>query len=260
MWLKKARTNALLAPLAAVIAGEVTDGQVEGSYQGYAVQACPRRGYPMQLGGGADTAPPPPDVNSFEVTLAGVAGASVWRCQSSSGSLLHGIASQVTTGRMLGAFHPGEFKFEGVDVRREAASGAWMGLIGRLGIPAPAVTADDALQQRLIAAGLFDEMTALRWGGHPYLPKVAFTPPGREIAREWLESDALDPTEPLQAALSQRMAELDQKSPGRLMLEVEMGKDRVPSSEQFRELLEAEIRIARINTQANPPRDSGQQA
>jgi hypothetical protein len=85
------------------------------------------------------------------------------------------------------------------------------------------------------------------------------------VTREWLESGVLSGIDPriderlraaglpgVQAALNQRIAELDQKCPGRRRHEVEIGA-RVPSPEQFRELLDAAVRIARIDAEANPP-------
>jgi hypothetical protein len=130
------------------------------------------------------------------------------------------------------------------------------GLIKRLGVPAPDATADQAVQQRLIDAGLFDVLSALCWGGHPYLPKAAFTPPARELLGEWNYSGALEKAQPLQAALNRGLAELDEKAPGDLTLEVELGKARVPSPDRLRELLSAALRIAQINAQANRPNDS----
>jgi hypothetical protein len=161
---------------------------------------------------------------------------------------------------VLRAFRSGEFKFGGVDVRSEAASTAWTGLIQRLGIPAHDATADREVQQRLIDAGLFDELSALRWGGHPYLPKAAFTPPARELVGEWNRSGSLDRAQPLQAALYRRIGELDAKSPGHLAVQVEIGKAQVPSVERFRTLLEAAVRIAQLNSQANPPSDTAERA
>lgn len=259
-WLKNKGADALLRNLVPVVEGEVADGQLSGSYRGYGVQALPNRHFPIQTGGGADYASRPADVDSFQVRLLGVGGRSPWQCQSSPGSLFQGIAAQLTAGRVLRAFRPGEFKFEGVDVRREAGSAAWAGLIKRLGIPAPDATVDQAVQHRLIDAGLFDELSALRWGGHPYLPKAAFTPPGRELVGEWNRSAILNRAQPLQLALSQHMAELDKKSPGHLALEVEIGKARVPTPERFGELLEAAFGIAQINLQANPPTDATEPA
>jgi hypothetical protein len=252
-WSKKGRMNGLLRPLAPVVAGEATGGELQGSYEGYAVHALARRGFPIQTSGSAETNAPPVDVESFQLTLRGVEGRSPWHCQSSPGSLRHAIAAQVTAGRVLKAFRPGEFRFEGVDTRAEASAAAWTGLIKRLGIPAPDATADPAVHQRLVDSGLFDELSALRWGGHPYLPRVEFAPPARELVGAWGESGSLDRAQPLQAALQERMSELDAKGPGRLTLEVEVGKARVPSPERFRELLDAAVRIAKLNIQANPP-------
>lgn len=47
-----------------------------------------------------------------------------------------------------------------------------------------AANADPELQERPVAAGLFDELAALRLGPHPYLPKVQFIPGARELAEQ----------------------------------------------------------------------------
>ena len=47
-------------------------------------------------------------------------------------------------------------------------------LVERLRMPVRA-NADPALQERLVTAGLFGELDALRCGGNPYLPRVEFS-------------------------------------------------------------------------------------
>jgi hypothetical protein len=184
----------------------------------------------------------------FWVTLAGLAGASRWHCQSDS---------------WVGS-RPKGFAFTNVDVRSELAQGAWMGLVKRLGVPITIGESDEALQARLVDAGLFDELGALRWGKHPYLPKVEFTPPGPEWLRGWLQSSGPAGAPPefaerlqahglnLEEVMKQQMAQVEQKGPGRLTVWVEAGKERVPTPERFGELLDHAVRIAQINQQVNP--------
>jgi hypothetical protein len=265
MWLKTRRTNGLLAPLAAVISGEVSDGRLRGSYGGYSVDADPRRTYPIETGSPACYGGTGPAlVNTFRVVIGGALGRTRWTCQSSAGSLLHGTASEFTAGPLLRAFKPGEFKFEGVDRLAEGAAAVWTGMVKRLGVPVPPA-ADQELQERLVAHGLFEELEALRWGAHPYLPKVAFTPPASELARDIYTPEILARVGPaveqkLRAAgysdfeslLASRIKEADQEDPGRLELEVEMGKEQVPTPERFREMLEHAVAIAELNGKANP--------
>ena len=136
-------------------------------------------------------------------------------------------------------------------------------LVRRLGMAVTA-NAGPALQQRLIAAGLFGELDELRWGGHPYLPKAQFIPGGRELAKQ-ANMDALfaraQPAveERLRAAgaadyrslVEAKMREADDRLPGRLTLEVEAGKARAQPAERFRGLLEHAARIAQINAAVN---------
>ncbi len=139
-----------------------------------------------------------------------------------------------------------------------------------MGVPI-GFTPDKDLQDRLIAAGLFDELSSLRWGAHPFLPKAEFTPPASELVHSYKHSPPfarIEPevTERLRAAgfpdfesvLDERMAQANASSPGKLVLEVEVGKATVPSPQRFRELLDHATRIAQINLEANPPtpRDS----
>lgn len=268
MWPKTRRMNALLTPLAAVILGEVAGHELTGSYSGYAVEARPRRGFPMtNPGTGGPT--PPGQVDSFKVTLSGVPGAAMWHCQSSPQSLLQDAASRFTAGRALRAFQPGEFKFEGVDRARDAHERRGAKLGKAMGVPIESVP-DKDVQERLVAAGLFEELAALRWGSHPFLPMAEFTPPASQLMGVYMRSSAFARVEAnvtdrlhaagfpdLESVLAQRAAEADAKSPGKLTLEVEVGKARIPSPERFRELLDHGVQIAQINVQANPPSRPG---
>jgi len=265
MGLKARKVNALLAPLSPVIGGQVFDGMLRGSYRGYAVQVQPHSGYPIKyLDSSPDGGVPPADVSMLRVTLAGVAGSQAWHCQSSASGALHDIASRFTAGQALRRFKPGEFKFEGVDRLDEWGERMGEKLVRRLGMAVTA-NADPALQQRLIAAGLFGELDELRWGGHPYLPKAQFIPGGRELAKQAGMDALLARAQPaveerLRAAgaadyrslveAKLREAE-DRLPPGRLTLEVEAGKTRVPPPDRFRGLLEHAERIAQMNAAVN---------
>ncbi len=266
MWLqtRTGRITRLLAPLAEVVGGEATKGVLIGRYSGYEVEARPRRGFPLSSPG-TGSANPPGQVDTFKLGLSGVPGRAVWHCQSSVGSLVQDAVSRFAAGRLLRPFQPGEFKFAGVDTLRDAHEKRGAKLTKAMGVPID-FTPDKELQDRLIAAGLFDELSSLRWGAHPFLPKAEFTPPASELVHLYKHSPAfawVEPkvTERLQAAglldfesvLDQRMAEADASSPGKLVLEVEVGKAMVPSPNQFRELLDHAMRIAQINVQANPP-------
>ena len=77
--LKKARAEAVLAPLTSVIEGTVSDRRLWGSYQGYEVEAWPMRQRP------SPDAPNPegassqgPLVNIFVVRLVGISGSRFW--------------------------------------------------------------------------------------------------------------------------------------------------------------------------------------
>jgi hypothetical protein len=268
MWLKGKRTNALLQPLSAVIAGEVAGGGVTGVYEGYGVEARPRTDFPLEHPPTGKAYRQAGDVDMLRVILTGVGGKARWVCQSSPGSLLQDAVSRMTSGRMLRSFRPGEFSFEGVDRQRESLERLGAGLTKALGAPVQ-MTPDPELQERLIGAGLFEQLSALRWGPHPFLPKAEFTPPGREMAHRFMESPAFARMEPkvservrvaglpdYETLMKQRMAEVDASAPGRLLLAVEVGKARVPTPERFRELLDAAVRIAEINLRANPPTGS----
>src|SRR5919204_5262125 len=106
MWLKTRKMNALLAPLAPVIEGESSDGRLNGSYRGYAVEARPHSDYPIAYlasaaaQGSGRQAP----VDMLQVTLAGVTGSQSWHCQSSASGALQDLASRLTSGRLLDRF------------------------------------------------------------------------------------------------------------------------------------------------------------
>jgi hypothetical protein len=264
MWTRTGRINALLRPLAPMIDGTVAKGGMTGSYGSYGIEARPRRGFPIEQ---VPTGDPYTigQVDMLRLTLTGAAGRAMWHCQSSPGSRLQDAVSRFTAGRLLRGFQPGEFKFERVDFMRDAHERRGAKLAKAFGVPVDAVP-DQELQERLIAGGLFGELAALRWGAHPFLPKAEFTPPASQLARVYKDSAAFARAEPkvterlraaglpdLDALLDQRAAEADASSPGKLVIDVEVGKAKVPSAERFRELLEHAMRIAQINAQANPP-------
>jgi hypothetical protein len=132
-----------------------------------------------------------------------------------------------------------------------------MGMFKRVGIPVPA-KADEALQQRLIAAGLFDELARLRWGSHPYLPKASFNPHAQVLGQANLEGFQQQMKEALRArghgeyesALDDHIRATTEQHPAEIALEVEIGKPKVPTGEQFRELLDVAVQIAHINAEA----------
>jgi hypothetical protein len=263
MWLKQRRTNALMLPLAEVVGGTVSDGRLAGSYGGYGIEARPHSGYPIKYTTSVEGGVGPARVNMLQAILTGVAGHQTWHCQSSAG-FVHGLASKFTAGRLLEHFEPGAFKFEGVDTLNEGFERMGEKLVSRLGMSL-AANADPVLQERLIAAGLFHELDALRWGGHPYLPKVQFVPDARELAEQvYFNSPAFARVagradERARAAgfgdyrsmIEAQAREAQMQDPGRLVLEVEAGGDRVPSPERFRELLDHAVRIAEINARVN---------
>jgi hypothetical protein len=208
------------------------------------------------------------DVDMLQVILSGAAGGVPWQCQSSASSVLQDAVSRLTSGRLLRSFPPGEFTFEGPEHSRHGSGRLAERLTAALGAPPRAAPAE--LQERLIAAGLFDELQALRWGSQPFLPKAAFTPSGSEQAHLYRHSPAFTRieqrmSERLRAAgvpdhesmLDQRAEQMGDSAPGCLMFEVEVGRARVPGPERFRELLEHAVRIADINRHANPPRGAG---
>jgi hypothetical protein len=266
MWLRKRRTNALLLPLAEVVGGAVSDGRLAGSYRGYGIEARPHSGYPIKYTTSVEGGIGPAQVNMLQVTVSGVAGSQTWHCQSSAAAL-HDLASRFTAGRLLERFQPGAFKFEGVDTLNDGFERMGTKLTALLGMSL-STTADPVLQERLIAAGLFQELDALRWGGHPYLPKVQFVPGARELTEQvYFKSPAFERVasraderaraagfDDLRSLIEAKAREAEVEDPGRLALEVEAGADRMPSPERFRELLDHAVRIAEINAEVNTPK------
>jgi hypothetical protein len=262
MWLKSRKMNALLARLAAVIDGEISDGATKGFYRGYSVEARPHSGFPIQSWSIATTGESGPvDVNMLEVTLAGVAGSLWWRCQSSASSYSQDLASRFTAGALLNRFKPGEFKFEGVDTVKEATERVWAKALKPF-VPMKADIDPVALHERLIAAGLFDELDALRLGGHPYLPKVQFTPGARAMSelnsypafgrgRPALEERLREAGVDYDSAMKAMIDKAEEHDRGRLRLDVEAGEAKVPSAERFRDVLEHAVRIAQISAKVN---------
>ena len=256
--MRKGRAEALLSPLASSVAGVLSDGCLRGSFRGYGVEAWPDKRQPIpDLGGTGLSGSAPkmgPDVDVFRLKLAGVSGQRFWECGSTP--TLASQAIPLNVGKFLYRFVRTEFGFS-VDTRRELASGAWMGMFKRMGIPVPA-KADEALQQRLIAAGLFDELARLRWGSHPYLPKASFNPHAQVLGQANLEGFQQQMKEALRArghgeyesALDDHIRVTAEQHPAEIALEVEIGKAKVPTGERFRELLDLAVQIAHINAEA----------
>ena len=266
---KTRKLNGLLAPLAPVVDGAVSDGRLTGTYRSIAVEAWPHSGYPIEYIASAvqgSTGPEPVDM--LRVLLSGMTGNQFWCCQSVASSWGHDLASRFTSGPALNRFKPGEFKFEGVDALKESKERMGEKLVERLGMPVKA-QADPALQQRLIAAGLFGELDALRLGGHPYLPRAEFFPGGRALVELYMRSPAFERGRPAieqrlhasglgdyRSRLEAKMGEIEAKNLGRLELDVEAGVGKVPGAEQFREVLEHAVRIAQINADVNQPAET----
>jgi len=264
MWLQTRKKNALLAPLARSVDGKTSEGRLQGVFGRYAIEAWPHSGYPIKYISNVSygTVGPEP-VNMLHLVLAGVAGHQSWHCQSSAGSYLQDLTSRFTAGPLLKRFEPGQFKFEGVDTLNDGFERMGEKLTERLGMGITA-NADPALQARLIDAGLFDALDELRWGGHPYLPKVQFVPAVSELADVYMQSHVFGRTQPaleerlraaglpdLQSLMAAKMREADEETPGRLELDVEAGKAKVPSPEQFDVLLAQAVRIAQLNAEVN---------
>jgi hypothetical protein len=245
--MRKSRSEAVLAPLAPVVEGTVSDGRLRGSYQGYAVEAWPMRQRPspdvanVETGGTRSSGPL---VNVFDIKLAGVAGTHDWDCGSSPRGP-YSLVPEVFTSLVYRLIRT-EFKFE-------RPQGGW--LRNKLGVPA----ADPELQQRLRAAGLFEELSLLRWGTHPYLPRVSFNPHAQAIGpgpladyesglKEMLRAQGHPEYE---AALDDELRAGRQQHRGELEVQVEAGKGRAPTQERFRELLGVAVRIAQINAEVD---------
>lgn len=266
MWSRARRSNVLLEPLAAVVGGQVSDGRITGTYEGFGVEAHTWKGSPTHGSAGvaqASPVEPAGTTHMLRLTLAGAAGGAMWRCRSSPSSLAQDLASRLTAGRLLESFRPGEFRFE--DPKSRPVGGKIAGKLAELMMGSVADTPEH-VQQALIAAGLFEELSALRWGPEPYLPMAAFMPSAGEMAHARATSPGFARyearlTERLRAAgmpglesvIEQQMDELDQATPGQLEFDVQVPRGDVPSAEQFAELLRRTARIAEINRAANPP-------
>lgn len=263
MWSRARRSNVLLEPLAAVVGGQVSGGRITGTYEGFGVEAHTWKGSPTH-GSVAQGSPVEPagTTHMLRLTLAGAAGGAMWRCRSSPSSLAQDLASRLTAGRLLESFRPGEFRFE--DPSRPMGGE----LAGKLAEPMLGWVPNtpEHVQQALIAAGLFEELSALRWGPEPYLPMAAFMPSAGQMAHARATSPGFARyearlTERLRAAgmpglesvIEQQMDELDQDTPGQLEFDVQVPRGDVPPAEQFAELLRRAARIAEINRAANPP-------
>jgi hypothetical protein len=243
----KARAEAALGPLVPVVEGTVSDGRLRGSYQGYAVEACLMRQRPSpdvpnaETGGSMSSGPL---VNIFGVKLAGVSGHHSWDCHSSPRGP-YSLVPEVFTSVVHRLIRT-EFKFERPSAR-------W--LRNKLGVPA----ADPALEETLRAAGLFEELSLLRWGSHPYLPKVNFDPHAQAIGEGPLADYETGLKEMLRAqsrpehesALDQELGVARQQHPGELSVQVEAGKAKAPTQERFRKLLDVAVRVAQINAEVN---------
>jgi hypothetical protein len=260
--MRKARAEALLAPLASTVEGTITDGRLRGIFDAYAVEAWPEKDQPIPDPYGAyshtggSSVRPGPDVNVLRLKLAGVPGREFWECSSYPTLPSQLVPLNIT--RLAYRLVRTEFKFP-EHALNEAASGAWSGLIKRLGIPVPTTVADEALQERLVAAGLFEELSRLRWGSHPYLPKASFNPHAQALGQAEWEALRLQMKEGLRArgygeyelAIDEKVEAAGAQNPGEVALEVEVGRDKVPTGARFRELLDAAVRIAQINAEAN---------
>jgi hypothetical protein len=241
--LNKKRTEALLASLAPVIGGRVSDGYLRGSYRGFAVEAqglTERPSHPrFQANNPEGATPEGPRVNIFRIKLAGASGGQFWDCRSSPTMLSKAVPEVFTslTYRLMRT----EFAFERPTGGR---------LSRQFGVP----PADETVQERLRAGGLLDELESLRWGRHPYLPQVRFNPGLQATGADDLVSGMKERLrtvgrQELESALD---GDLASGQPGELLVQVEMERAKVPTEDQFRELLERVIRIEQINAEANP--------
>jgi hypothetical protein len=214
---KTARADSVLAPLAPVIAGQVSDGRLRGTYQGHPVEAWPESRDPSPSVSDDDSLNFA--VNLFNLKVAEVPGRQYWYCRSRP--------------RLLGT---PDFEFGGVLGRGSTLVDQ---LVSLAGYPAP----DAALEERLRAAGLMRELSNLGARGSGYLPIVTFVP-----APSQTRLQKLAPFVPLEATQAHFS--------GELTCEIEMGVGTVPTPEGFRELLENALRVAQINGEANPPEDA----
>lgn len=242
-------TETALTRLSPLVDGAVGEGRLVGRYEGYEVEVQPARENPapdVSLSQGGSWQPGP-TVDVFRLELAGVAGRSPWDCRNEP-TLLANLAL-VLPARLVFPLIPTAFRFHRSPLE-------WFAK--KVGVPA----ADAELQGRLKRAGLFDELTALRWGSNPYLPKATFNAGGQAIGEERLAAYREGLKDALRAqgrlgydqAVDDELAGEVRRHPGVLSLEIE---SRVPSEERFQELLERALRIARINEQVNTP-DAGE--
>ena len=215
--LKNARTGSVLAPLVPVVGGTISDGRLRGTYQGHPVEAWPETRDPSPSVG--DDTSSNFEVNTFNLKLAEVPGRQYWFCNSQP--------------RLLGA---PEFEFGGV-------LGRGSSVLDRLAGVAGYAPPDEALEERMRAAGLIDELSRLGVRDSGYLPKVTYAPPP---SNEQLQRfAALARPEVAQAHYS-----------GELTCEIELGTGTVPPPEAFRELLDTALRVVHINAEANPSENS----
>lgn len=253
-----------LQPLAGVIAGDVVKGQLRGSYQGHPVEAWAARVRPQVQPTDPSDYDVGPETRTFSVRLGGLRGFHHWDCRSFPAGLAAGTASEVLANWGLGKLvYPRvakEFRF---------VSGPFGKRLGnKLGV---SFGEDPALSARLRDAGLFGELTQLRWGPNPYLPKASFSPGLEAVsgapAGSWaaqlsmpglLESArrsgklSPDKLDALETGLAARMQAISEQPPGgRLVVEVEMRGARVPDVTRFADLLAAMLRIAQLNAEVN---------
>jgi hypothetical protein len=235
----------VLESLTQLVDGSVAESRLRGSYEGYGVEAWstnerPAPDVPAAQGGSRSAGP---KVNVFHLELIGVPGRHFWDCRSTP-SLLGNVALVLPSQIGYRLIKP-QFAFH-------EPRGGW--LAKKFGV-APA---DPAAQERLRAVGLFDELTALRWGSNPFLPKAVFDPHAQAIGEGFLGGyearlkDALERSghPELEAVVEEKSRAVREDNPGQLSLEVELGKERAPTEERFRELLDRAVRIARLNAQA----------
>lgn len=227
-----ARLDAMLAALAPLIGGTVSGGRLHGTYHSYRVETWPERKDPSPSSDGT----PMPKTNVFNVRLTGVPGRQYWLCRSSPS---------------LNPFARPGFEITG----------------GALPWPAP----DRALNERLRAAGLIEEVSRLGRASNAWLPRVSFLPSAQSsfLAQARSLGYLRRPDGPLQERLDAAQSALadqfgestrfpgpdatphEQRASDTLMCEVEMLGSQVPTQEQFRKLLDQAVRLAQINAEAN---------
>jgi hypothetical protein len=75
-----------------------------------------------------------------------------------------------------------------------------------------------------------------------WLAKKLGVPPADPVLQQHLRA----------AGLFEELRAARQEHPGKLAVQVEMGKAKAPTEERFRELLDRAVRIAEINAEVNP--------